>query len=310
MASGGPSRRWRSPIDRSPVGGSAAAYGARPLPAHPRRMARPVRSRSTRSRERGRRRRPGGRRLVEGHVDVHRTASGGSASRLGRLEIRLGPARVWYRETATPETDPPSTSHRPVRVPGRPRPPFSPAGDASAMPALSVVSVGGDADHTDFPCSRSPSPAWFPAPGRRRSPSAARGITGIRPSAFRGPAVLHRVAGLMAPASPSQLRRSGAWDLGALGGHSRPSCWPCQPDPEPVPSPDRHSDTKCRKPGRCRSATDTAPACLLDLAATYNTVLTAPRSTSRFSSCAADRAEFAPAPDRRGSGGRSQRSLP
>jgi hypothetical protein len=45
----------------------------------------------------------------------------GRNPRLGGVEIRLGPARVRYRETATPETDPPSTFHRPVLVPGRHR---------------------------------------------------------------------------------------------------------------------------------------------------------------------------------------------
>jgi hypothetical protein len=45
----------------------------------------------------------------------------GRLPRSGRVEIRLGPAWVRYRETATPETDPPSTSHRPVLVAGRHR---------------------------------------------------------------------------------------------------------------------------------------------------------------------------------------------
>jgi hypothetical protein len=44
----------------------------------------------------------------------------GRTPRWGRVEIRLGPAWVRYRGTATPETDPPSTFHRPV-VPGRHR---------------------------------------------------------------------------------------------------------------------------------------------------------------------------------------------
>jgi hypothetical protein len=45
----------------------------------------------------------------------------GRRPRLGRVEIRLGPAWARYRDTATPETDPPSTFHRPVLVPGRHR---------------------------------------------------------------------------------------------------------------------------------------------------------------------------------------------
>jgi hypothetical protein len=44
----------------------------------------------------------------------------GRTPRWGRVEIRLGPAWVRYRGTATPETDPPSTFHRPV-IPGRHR---------------------------------------------------------------------------------------------------------------------------------------------------------------------------------------------
>jgi hypothetical protein len=49
----------------------------------------------------------------------------GRSPRWGRVEIRLGPAWVRYRGTATPETDPPSTFHRPVLVPGRHRARFS-----------------------------------------------------------------------------------------------------------------------------------------------------------------------------------------
>ena len=45
----------------------------------------------------------------------------GLIPRWGRGEIRLGPAWVRYRGTASPETDPPSTFHRPVLVPGRHR---------------------------------------------------------------------------------------------------------------------------------------------------------------------------------------------
>jgi hypothetical protein len=43
----------------------------------------------------------------------------GRFPRSGRVEIRLGPAWVRYRGTATPETDPPATFHRPVLIPGR-----------------------------------------------------------------------------------------------------------------------------------------------------------------------------------------------
>jgi hypothetical protein len=43
----------------------------------------------------------------------------GRIPRLGRVEIRLGPAWVRYRRTTTRETDPPSVFHRSVLVPGR-----------------------------------------------------------------------------------------------------------------------------------------------------------------------------------------------
>ncbi len=45
----------------------------------------------------------------------------GRLPRLGRVEIRLGPAWMRYRETATPETGSPSAFHRPVVVPWRHR---------------------------------------------------------------------------------------------------------------------------------------------------------------------------------------------
>jgi hypothetical protein len=45
----------------------------------------------------------------------------GRHPKLGRLEIQLGRAWVRYRGPATPETDPPSTFHRPALVPGRHR---------------------------------------------------------------------------------------------------------------------------------------------------------------------------------------------
>ncbi len=45
----------------------------------------------------------------------------GRRPRSGRVEIRLGPAWARYRGPATPETDPPSTFHRPVLIPGRHR---------------------------------------------------------------------------------------------------------------------------------------------------------------------------------------------
>jgi hypothetical protein len=81
---------------------------------------------------------------------------------------------------------------------------------------------------------------------------------------------------------PSQQLRGGAWDPGALVEHARRSNWllmtPTQP--RAVRSAYRHSDHRMPKaktvPGQ---RPDTVPACLLDPAATYNTILTALRST-------------------------------
>jgi hypothetical protein len=113
---------------------------------------------------------------------------------------------------------------------------------------------------------------------------------------------------------PSQQPRGGTCEA----GRPRSTARPASEDPSLSPSGSvalpplrpQHAESQDRagrRPG-------TAPARLLDPAATYNTTLTALRSTDRSASacsCAADRAEFAPArPIAGGSGGRSQRSLP
>jgi hypothetical protein len=120
---------------------------------------------------------------------------GDQLPRLGRLEIRLGPAWVRYRETATPETDPPSTSHRPV-VPGRPR----------ARPSRLRVTLPRCRPSLWYPPAAMPTVPTSPARVRLRLPGfrsvAGAGVlarpgacSGIHPSALLEPAVLHRVAG-------------------------------------------------------------------------------------------------------------------
>jgi hypothetical protein len=180
------------------------------------------------------------------------------------------------------------------------------------MPALSVAAVGGDADRTDFTCSRSPSPAW-PSALRRRNPSAARSLLRNPPlrSWTCGPSSGRR---LMAPASLHNNCEA------APGTRER---WSSMPDAwaggrrQPLSGRYRRSTatptTACRKLEQRRSTTRYRPCLFLDPAATYNTVLTTPRSTwfSYRRACAAGRAGFAPAhPIAGGSGGRSQRSLP
>ena len=181
------------------------------------------------------------------------------------------------------------------------------------MPALSVVSAGGEADLTDLPCSRTPAPSLSPG-RRRRRPSAARSLLRnppVRASCACGASSGRRV---MAPASLHNNLEAGACDAGLPRSTARPA--PEDPSLSPSgsvalpplrPQHAESQDRAGRRPG-------TAPARLLDPAATYNTTLTALRSTDRPASacsCAADRAEFAPArPIAGGSGGRSQRSSP
>jgi hypothetical protein len=119
----------------------------------------------------------------------------GRTPRLGRVEIRLGPAWVRYRGTATPETDPPSTFHRPVLVPGRhrgrstrlrvtlPRCRPSPRCPPAAMPTAPIY----------------PARVRLLLRGLRFSVAGAVQVqpgacSGIRPCVLLGPAVPHRVA--------------------------------------------------------------------------------------------------------------------
>jgi hypothetical protein len=118
----------------------------------------------------------------------------GRLPRSGRVEIRLGPAWVRYRGTATPETDPPSTFHRPVLVPGRHR----------ARASRLRVTYPRCRSCPWCPSATTPTSPTYPARVRpllldpwpsvaavQARPGACSGIP--RPALHR-PAVLHRVA--------------------------------------------------------------------------------------------------------------------
>jgi hypothetical protein len=115
----------------------------------------------------------------------------GRTPRWGRVEIRLGPAWVRYRGTATPETDPPSTFHRPV-VPGRHRARFS----------RLRVTLPRCRPSLWYPPAAMPTAPIPPARVRLLRglllcvvgiPARQGACSGSRPCA-PGPAVLHRVA--------------------------------------------------------------------------------------------------------------------
>jgi hypothetical protein len=119
----------------------------------------------------------------------------GRLPRLGRVEIQLGPAWVRYRETPTPETDPPSTFHRPVLVPGRHR------GRSSRL----RVTLPRCRPSPRCPPAAMPTAPIYPARvrlllrGLRFSVAGAVQVqpgacSGIRPCVLLGPAVPHRVA--------------------------------------------------------------------------------------------------------------------
>jgi hypothetical protein len=119
----------------------------------------------------------------------------GRTPRLGRVEIRLGPAWVRYRGTATPETDPPSTFHRPVLIPGRHR-------ARSSRPRVTLPRYRPSpwwlpAAMPTSPTYRALVPRSLPDPwfsfvaSARVRPGACRGT---RQCALHRPAVLHRVA--------------------------------------------------------------------------------------------------------------------
>lgn len=153
----------------------------------------------------------------------HRTASGGSAPQIGSSRdsagscldavSRNGHSRDWLTVGVSPSCDRPMAASRPL---------LSPAGDASAMPAPPAVPADGDADRTDLPCSRTPSPAWSSVLRRRRSPSAAR--SRLRNPPVRSSWTCGASSGrrLMAPASLHNCYEA------ACGTRE---CWPSRPDP-------------------------------------------------------------------------------
>ena len=237
----------------------------------------------------------------------------GPSPRSGQVEMRLGPAWVRYRETATPETDPPSAFHRPVLIPGRHR----------ARSSRLRVTLPRCWPCPWCPPAAMPTSPTYPARVRLRlrcpqvaAAQSQRGEEPAQESAGAGFLRLRCFIGSPSDGSrlPSQQPRGGICDA----GRPCPTARPASEDPSLSPSGSvarpplrpQHAESQDRagrRPG-------TAPARLLDPAATYNTTLTALRSTDRPASacsCAADRAEFAPArPIAGGSGGRSQRSLP
>jgi hypothetical protein len=119
----------------------------------------------------------------------------GRFPRLGRVELRLGPAWVRYRETATPETGSPSVFHRPVMVPCRHR---------ARSSRLRVMLPRCRPPRRCPPAARPTAPIY---PARVRLllrcprlcvagavPVRPAACSGTRPCALLGPAVPHRVA--------------------------------------------------------------------------------------------------------------------
>ena len=114
--------------------------------------------------------------------------------RLGRVDLLLSPAWVRYRETATPETDPPSAFHRPV-VPCRHR----------ARSSRLRVMLPRCRPPRRCPSTAMPTAPIYPARVRLRLrglrfcvagavPVRTAVCSGTRPCALLGPAVPHRVA--------------------------------------------------------------------------------------------------------------------
>lgn len=116
--------------------------------------------------------------------------------RSGRVEIRLGPAWVRCRGTATPETDPPSTSHRPALIPRRRRARSSRPRVTLARPLpcrwWAPVAMPAPPDcpaaRVHLPVPRSQPCSVVAAPERRGACRTAR------PFASSGPAARHAVA--------------------------------------------------------------------------------------------------------------------
>jgi hypothetical protein len=119
----------------------------------------------------------------------------GRFPRLGQLELRLGPAWVRYRETATPETGSPSVFHRPVMVPCRHR----------ARSSRLRVMLPRCRPPRRCRSAAMPTAPIYPARVRLllrclrfcvagAVPVRPAACSGTRPCALLGPAVPHRVA--------------------------------------------------------------------------------------------------------------------
>jgi hypothetical protein len=118
----------------------------------------------------------------------------GPSPRSGQVEMRLGPAWVRYRESATPETDPPSAFHRPVLIPGRHR----------ARSCRLRVTLPRCRPCPWCPPAAMPTSPTYPARVRLRLrgpqvaaaavPARRGACSGIRRGGLPAPAVLHRVA--------------------------------------------------------------------------------------------------------------------
>ena len=118
----------------------------------------------------------------------------GPSPRSGQVVMRLGPAWVRYRETATPQTDPPSAFHRPVLIPGRHR----------ARSSRLRVTLPRCWPCPWCPPAAMPTSPTYPARVRLRLrcpqvaaaavPARRGACSGIRRNGLPAPAVLHRVA--------------------------------------------------------------------------------------------------------------------
>lgn len=110
--------------------------------------------------------------------------------RSGRVEIRLGPAWVRYRGTATPETDPPSVVHRPVLIRGRHRARLS-------RPRVNLPRCRPSSWRPPAAMPTAPMPPRLPLPALRAYvavPTRPGVCPGSLACAPHEPAVLHRVA--------------------------------------------------------------------------------------------------------------------
>jgi hypothetical protein len=157
----------------------------------------------------------------------------GRIPRLGRVEIRLDPAWMRYRETATPETGSPSAFHRPVMVPCRHR-------DRSSRLRVMLPRC-----RPPRRCPPTAMPTAPISPARVRLPLRAPRFSvvgavpvrpaagsGIHPCVLLGPAVPHRVADswLPPPFTTTTRRRVGP----GSAGRARPTL-ELAPDANPTP---------------------------------------------------------------------------